>query len=82
MKINHKNYILQITIHWQCNMYGKSLSNLNNLAGAIHNVKCKYWHNDEICETYGIKYKNCECFLQYTNFKDNLIEHNLYVAIM
>ena len=55
-------------------MYGNSLSNLNNLAGAIHNVKCKYWHNDEKCETYGIKYKNCECFFQYINFKDNLIE--------
>ena len=22
-----------------------------------------------------IKYKNCECFLEYTNFKDNLIKY-------
>ena len=23
----------------------------------------------------GIKYKKCECFLEYTNFKDNLVKH-------
>ena len=27
------------------------------------------------CETCGTKYKYCDCFLEYTNFKDNLIEH-------
>ena len=27
------------------------------------------------CETCGIKYKNCDSFLEYTNFKDNLIEY-------
>ena len=26
------------------------------------------------CETCGIKYKYCNCFLDYTNFKDDLIE--------
>ena len=26
------------------------------------------------CETCGIKYKHCCCFLEYTNFKDDLIE--------
>ena len=67
---------MQITIHRQRNIYGKSLSSLvNNLAGATHKVKCKYGHNDEKCETYEIKHKNCECFLQYTYFKYNLIEH-------
>ena len=25
------------------------------------------------CETCGIKYKYCDCFLEYTNFKDYLI---------
>ena len=27
------------------------------------------------CETCGIKYKYCNCFLKYTNFKDDLIEY-------
>ena len=26
-------------------------------------------------ETCGIKYKYCDCFLEYTNFKDDLIEY-------
>ena len=33
---------------------------------------------NEKCETYGIKYKGCDCFLEYTNFKDNFIEYNIY----
>ena len=45
-----------------------SLSNLvNNLFEGIHRIKCK-------CETCGIKYKYCECFLEHKNFKDDLIE--------
>ena len=27
------------------------------------------------CETCGIKYKYCDCFLEYTNFEDDLIEY-------
>ena len=26
-------------------------------------------------ETCGIKYKDCDCFLEYTIFKDNLIKY-------
>ena len=33
------------------------------------------------CETLGIKYKDCECFFEYTNFKDNLMETNVYVVV-
>ena len=52
-----------------------SLSNLvNNLAEGIHKTKCKYKNDDKKCEKCGIKYKNFECFLEYTNFKDNLIK--------
>ena len=52
-----------------------SLSNLvNNLSEGIHKIKCKYEHNDEKCETCGIKCKYYDCFLEYTNFKDDLIE--------
>ena len=27
------------------------------------------------CETCGIKYKDCDCFFEYINFKENLIEY-------
>ena len=26
------------------------------------------------CETLGTKYKDCECFLEYTSVKDDIIE--------
>ena len=52
------------------------LSNLvNNLSEGIHRIKCKFGHDDKKCETCGIKYKYCDCFLEYINFKDDLIEH-------
>ena len=52
-----------------------SLSNLvNNLAEGIHKIKCKYRHDCKTCEICQIKYKDCKCFLEYTNFKDDLIE--------
>ena len=50
-----------------------SLSNLdNNLSKGLHRVKCKFEHDDEKCETCGIKYKYCDCFLENTSFKDVL----------
>ena len=53
-----------------------SLSNLvNNLSEGIQKIKCKFGHNDKKRETCGIKYKYCDCFLEYTNFKDDLIEY-------
>ena len=53
-----------------------SLSNLaNNLPEGIQKIKCKYGHDDKKSETCRIKYKYCACFLEYTNFKDNLIEY-------
>ena len=48
------------------------------LAEGVHKTKCKYEHNDKKCETYGIKYKYCDCFLEYTNFKDDLIEYKRF----
>ena len=52
------------------------LSNLvNNLSDGIHRIKCKYRHDDKKCETCRIKYKYCDCFLEYKNFKDGLIEY-------
>ena len=54
-----------------------ALSNLvNNIYfEEIHRTKCKYGHDDKRCETCGTKYKYCDCFLKYTNFKNDLIKH-------
>ena len=53
-----------------------SLSNLvNNLSEEFHRIKCKFGHDDKKCETCRIKYKYCDCFVEYTNFKDHLIEY-------
>ena len=53
-----------------------SLSNLeNNLCERLHEIKCKLGHDDKKCETCGIKYKYCICFLEYINFKDDLTEY-------
>ena len=58
-----------------------SLSKLvNNLSEGIHRIKCKYGNDDRKCETCGIKYKYCDCFFEYMNFKDNLIVKNVYVG--
>ena len=48
------------------------LSNLvNNLSEGIKMIKK--------CGTYGIKYKYCDFFLEYINFKDDLIEYKCFV---
>ena len=53
-----------------------SLSNLvNNLSVGIKKIKCKHGHDDKKCEICRIKYKHCNCSLEYTNFKDDLIEY-------
>ena len=51
-----------------------SLSNLvNNFSEGIYRTKCKFGHNDKKCETCGIKYKYCNCFLKI--YKDDLIKY-------
>ena len=58
-----------------------SLSNfVNNLSERIHRIKFKFGHNDKICEAYRIKYKYCDCFLEYTIFQDNLREYKCVVT--
>ena len=52
------------------------LSNLvNNLSEGFHRIKCKFGCYDEKCKTCRMKYKYCDCLLEYTNFKDNSIEY-------
>ena len=53
-----------------------TLSNLvNNLSEGIIRIECKYGHDNKKNEIYRIKYKYCNCFLECTNFKDDLIEY-------
>ena len=53
-----------------------SLSSLvDNPAEGIHKINCKYGHDDRKCKTCGIKYKDCEYCLEYTNVEDDLIEY-------
>ena len=67
-------YILQF-IH-SARFMASSLSNLvNNLFEGIRRIKCKYVHVDKNCEACGIKYKYRDCFLEYKNFSDDLIEY-------
>ena len=45
----------------------RSLSRLvNNLSEGIYRIKVKFERDDKKCETWGIKYKCCGCFLEYT----------------
>ena len=53
-----------------------SLSNLvTNLSEEIHRIKCKYRHDNKKFEASGMKYKYCNCFLEYMIFTDDLIEY-------
>ena len=70
------SYILQFIDSARCMV--SSLANLiNNLSEGIHRIKCEFGDDDKKCETCGIKYKYRYCFLEYTNFKDDLIEYNV-----
>ena len=68
------SYILQLID--RARFMASSPSNLvNNLSEGIHRIKCKFRHNDKKCETRKIKYKYCDYFLEYMNFKDDVIEY-------
>ena len=47
---------------------------INSLSEGNHRVKCKYGQDDKRYETCRIKYKYCDCYLDYPNLKDDLIE--------
>ena len=44
------------------------------LISLLKEFKCKHKHDDKKCETCEVKYRDCESYLEYTNFKDDLIE--------
>ena len=73
-KLQKISYILQFIDSTR--FIASSLTNLvNNLSDGIHKIKCKFGHYDKKCEIYGIKYKYCNCFLEYTRFKDDSTEY-------
>ena len=52
----------------------ESLSNLFvNFAEESNKTKCRYEHYNKKYQTIVFKSKDCECFLQYSNVKDNLV---------
>ena len=76
MERNDKKCILHITIIDSARFVARSLSNLViNLSEGNHEIKCKCGHNDKKDEICGITYEACNCFLEYTDFKDDLIEY-------
>ena len=50
-------------------------SSLSNFVNNLSRIKCKFEHDNKKCETCRTKYKYCDCFLKYTNFRDDLIEY-------
>ena len=73
-KLQKSSYRLQFID--SARFIANSLSNLvNNLSGGIQKIECKYGHDNKKCETCGIKYKYWDCFLEYTNFRDDLTEY-------
>ena len=69
-----RSYMLQFIE--SVSFMASSLSNLvKNLSGGIHRIKCTFANNVKKGETCGIKYQYCNCFLEYTNFRDDLIEY-------
>ena len=47
---------------------------VNNFSEGNYEIKCKYGHDDEKCETCRINYKYYNCLLKYMNLKDHLME--------
>ena len=71
--VKNVSYMLQCTDSARF-MANSFLNLVNNLSEGLHWIRCKLGYDDKKCETCGIKYKYCDCFLEYKNFKDNLIE--------
>ena len=62
--IKNISYILQFTD--SARFKASSLSNVvNNIPGGVHKIKCKHGLNDKKCEICRIKYRYCDCFLEY-----------------
>ena len=49
-------------------------SPVNTFFEGVRRVKCIYEHDQKKCQTCGIKYKYCDCFLEYTSCKSHSTE--------
>ena len=68
-----KKYVCILLFIGSARFMDCSLSNL--VSEGIHRIKCKFGGYDKKYETCGIKYKYYDCFLEYINLKDDLIEY-------
>ena len=65
-KLQKTSYILEFID--RARFMVSSLSNLiNNLSEGFHRIKCKLEHDNKQCEICVIKYKYCDCFLEFKN---------------
>ena len=48
---------------------------VNYLSEGLRRIKCKFKHDHKKCKTCGNRYRYCDCFLEYANFKGELIEY-------
>ena len=72
--INSISYVLQFID--SARFMASSLTNIaNNLSEGVDKIKCKFENNDDKSETSRIKYKYCDYFLGYPDFKDDLIKY-------
>ena len=58
----------------------KNMSYVLKFLEGIHKPKCKYGQDDKKCEYCRIKYKYCNCYFEYTNFKEDLREHKYLIS--
>ena len=42
---------------------------VDNVAEGTYKIKCKYGYDNKECKTFGIKYKDWQCCLEYANVK-------------
>ena len=80
-KENTKNISYRLQFIDSARFMASSLSNLvNNLSEGIHRIKCKKYIKYIKYETCGIKYKHCDCFVEYKSFKDDLIDYKCLIC--
>ena len=71
-----KNISYRLQLIDSTRFMASSLSNVvDNLSDVIHKVKCKCGHDDKSCGILEIKYEYCDCFIEFTNFKVDLIKY-------
>ena len=66
---------MKLLIKEQHESYKNGKNLVYNLSEEIDKVKCENEYGIEKCETCRIKYEYCNCFLEYMDFKDDLIEY-------